>query len=183
MNDQLPDLQTPPRMEPSRRRLARSDYQPTGPPDQHRLQQQLGGRVEEPNFTMGLIAGMAAALLCAIVWGFISAITGFQLGIMAIGVGLVCGIAVRTFGKGSEISFQFVGALSALFGCLIGNVLCLAAWGAAELGIGTLDVLGGLGLSGAIALLGSGFGAMDLLFYGIALYCGYKYSDAGAVHD
>ena len=84
---------------------------------------------ESHSLPMALLAGGGAAAVGAALWALVSFATGMQIGWMAIGIGFLVGFAVRTFGKGSDPSFQVLGAVLSLFGCLAGNLLmvCLAA--------------------------------------------------------
>ncbi len=151
--------------------------------DPQKLQRQLGVRQDEANLLMGIAGGLVAALIGAIIWGFISSLTGFQIGWMAIGIGFLVGYAVKIFGKGSEISFGFAGAVLALLGCLAGNVFAMVAMVADHEGLAFFDLFSRLDLSSALALLSEGFGPLDLLFYGVALYFGYKHSFYGLLED
>ena len=83
------------------------------------------------NLPLGALAGLGAAIAGAAIWAAITAATEYQIGWMAIGVGFLVGFAVRVVGKGSEASFGVVGAVLALLGCLLGNLLTLA-WFAAQ---------------------------------------------------
>lgn len=151
--------------------------------DPQKLQRQLGVRQDDANLLMGIAAGLVAALIGAIIWGFVSSLTGFQVGWMAIGIGFLVGYAVKIFGKGSDTGFGFTGAVLALFGCMAGNVFAMVAMMADREGQAFFDLLSRLDLSTAAALLNEGFGPLDLLFYGVALYFGYKHSFYGLVED
>jgi len=130
----------------------------------------------EQSLPMGLMAGAGAALLGAIGWAVVTAITHFQIGFMAVGVGLLVGTAVRRFGKGFDSIFGVMGALLALAGCALGNLLAVCAMGAAANKISFFTVLGNLDPMLAGRLMAATFQPMDVLFYGIALYQGYKLS-------
>jgi hypothetical protein len=95
---------------------------------------------------------------------------------MAIGVGFLVAWAVRTFGKGRSQVFGVIGAVLALAGCVLGNLLSAAAFLAQAqsepLG-GTISrVLSDPQL--AVQLMQAQFQAMDVLFYAIAAYEGFK---------
>ena len=80
---------------------------------------------DNQNFVFGIAAGAGAALLGAVLWAVITAITNYQIGWMAVGVGALVGIAIRSAGKGVDNSFGFAGALIALLGCVVGNFLTI----------------------------------------------------------
>lgn len=132
----------------------------------------------EQNFPLGILAGSGAAVLGAGVWAVITFVSDYQIGWMAIGVGFLVGWAIRTFGKGVDKRFGFLGAGLALLGCLAGNLFTIAAVIAREETASLMDVLVFLMLNPALdlELLAQTFSPIDLLFYAIALYYGYRYS-------
>jgi hypothetical protein len=97
---------------------------------------------------------------------------------MAIGIGFLVGLAVRQFGQGVDRAFGIAGAILALLGCLAGNLLTIAIFASREEGVSMLLVLFGLILSPGLVMevMGATFSMIDLLFYGLAIYAGYKYS-------
>jgi hypothetical protein len=89
---------------------------PTAQPAIERLE-------DQPNLLMGLVGGTIAMLVGAIVWGVITYFTEYQIGWIAIGVGFLVGAAIRFFGKGKTMIFGISGAVLALIGCLLGNLM------------------------------------------------------------
>jgi hypothetical protein len=81
----------------------------------------------EQSLLAGLAAGAVAALVGAVLWAVITNATGYQIGFMAIGVGFIVGYAVRIVGKGMDQAFGIGGAVLALLGCVVGNVLAILA--------------------------------------------------------
>jgi hypothetical protein len=130
----------------------------------------------EQNLPMALAAGFAAALIGGILWAVITVVTNYQIGFMAVGVGLLVGYAVRYFGKGIDPIFGVAGAVLALLGCLLGNFFSMVGFGAAAENVGVFELLGMLDYSYVPEIMMEGFSPMDLLFYGIAVYEGYKFS-------
>ena len=130
----------------------------------------------DSNLVMGLVGGGIAMLVSAIIWGVITYITEYQIGYMAIGVGFLVGFAVRFFGKGHSIIFGISSAVLALLGCVLGNLLFFAGAIAREEGTAFLEVLFFLLLSPAavIELFALTFEIMDVLFYGLAAYVGFR---------
>lgn len=49
--------------------------------------------------------------------------TEYQIGYMAIAVGFLVGFVIRLTGKGIDKIFGISGAILAIFGCLLGNLL------------------------------------------------------------
>ena len=129
-----------------------------------------------PNIILGAVAGLLAALVGAGIWAAITALTAYQVGFMAVGVGFLVGFAVRFAGKGHEPMFGVVGAVLAVLGCVVGNLLMGAWFFAANTGASYSGILLNLDPSFAVEILRATFGVIDLLFYAIAAYCGYRYS-------
>jgi hypothetical protein len=136
---------------------------------------------EGHNLLAALLAGGAAAAVGAALWAVIAVVTGIKIGWVAVGIGLLVGYAVRIFGKGSEPMFQILGAVLSLLGCLAGNLLMVCIFVSRQEQIPLLTLLTHLNPSLIIGLLVDTFSAMDLLFYGIAIYEGYRFSRAPAV--
>ncbi len=130
----------------------------------------------EQNLLGGTLAGAGAALLGAAIWAAITATTHFQIGWMAVGVGFLVGFAVRSVGKGMSSSFGIVGAVMALAGCVLGNYLAVCVSIAQHFEISFLDVATGMSFSQIAEVVKETFHILDVLFYGIAVYEGYKLS-------
>lgn len=144
--------------------------------DEAQLQYALGQIRSEQNLTMGAVTGAAGALIGASLWALITVVTKFQIGWMAVGIGFLVGIAIRTFGRGIDKVFGYVGAVLALLGCGVGNLLAVSGTIAAEQNMGFFEVLSRLNLQIVQELMVATFSPMDVLFYGIAAYEGYKLS-------
>ena len=121
-----------------------------------------------------VLAGTGAALLGAVAWALITAATGYQIGFMAIGVGLLVGIAVRVMGHGRTATFGAVGATFALLGCASGNLLAGCILIAQEQGMTILAVLSRLDADLAGTIMAAMFSPIDLLFYALAIFQGFK---------
>lgn len=137
------------------------------------LRQQLEA---EQNLVLGALAGAFASVCCAVLWATVTHVTGYQIGFMAIGVGLGVGYCVRLGGKGIATPFGIVGAAFALLGCALGNLLAVTALVAQHEGIPLLTLLPQLDVEAVGRLLVAFFQPMDLLFYAIAVYEGYRFS-------
>ena len=132
----------------------------------------------QQNMPRAVIAGLLAAVVGAAIWAGVTYLTGYQIGWMAVGVGFLVGYGIRIMGKGVEQRFGYVGAAFALFGCLLGNLLTQAAFIADYQGVSMLDVLLALDAAFITEIFTVSFSPMDLLFYGIAIYEGFKFSFA-----
>lgn len=138
----------------------------------------------EQNLVGGVAAGAGAAALGAGLWAVLTVVTGYQIGFMAVGVGFLVGLAVRAAGKGLDPVFGVAGGALALLGCAAGNLLAVCGLIAQQEAIPILELLSRLDFTVARELMVASFTPMDLLFYGIAVYEGYRLSlrpvEAGA---
>jgi hypothetical protein len=131
------------------------------------------------NLPMGFMAGLVAAAFGAGLWALISIITGYQIGWMAIGVGFLVGWAVRVAGKGTHRAFGIIGALLALGACAVGNLLTIIVLASRHFELPVLAVFSRLTPDVVVQLMEATFSPIDLLFYGIAIYEGYRFSIVG----
>ena len=144
--------------------------------DQTKLKFLMQNIRDNQNFSMALITGFAAALLGAIIWASITYLTGFQIGWMAVGIGFMVGYTVRIFGRGIDLQFQIGGAVLSLFGCLLGNLLTVCIFVAESESISFFELLSLMDISLAFNFMTQSFQIIDLLFYGIAVYEGFRFS-------
>lgn len=147
-----------------------------GTVDQLRLQQLTQQLRDNQNLSFGIMAGLVAAMLGAGLWAAVTYLTGYQIGFMAVGIGFAVGYAIRQFGQGVDISFAISGAILSLLGCLIGNLLAVCLSIADYQGISLSEVLSSLDTDSIGTIMIESFHPMDLLFYGIAVYEGFKLS-------
>ena len=120
-----------------------------------------------PKVVAALLAGGAAAVLAGIAWGLVVKWTGYEAGILALGVGLLAAFAVYVAAgrrRGPEVQAVAVG--TALLGILIGKYLSFAFL--------AQDVFPGVGVFSGEMLrlfrdgLHDVFGLYDLLWIGLA---------------
>lgn len=161
--------------EPDGKHLPSPDSSPV---DTMAMEMYLQRLRENQDLSRGITGGLAAALGAAILWALITYLTHIQIGFMSIGVGFLVGYAVRTLGQGVDPVFGYSGAALSLFGCLLGNLLAVAVAIASQEDLPILEVLGYFlgNPSAALEAMKLTFHPMDILFYGIAVYWGYKYS-------
>ena len=132
------------------------------------------------NLAIAILAGLVASIVGGILWAVITVTTEFQIGYMAIGVGLLVGFAVR-LGNGIGPVFGGLGAILALLGCLLGNVLSIVGFFAKAQHIDVLSAFSQIDMSRIPTIMSAAFNPMDLLFYGIAVYEGYRFSQRRSV--
>ena len=130
----------------------------------------------EQRLIPGLISGLIVGILGAILWGVITVATGFQIGYMAIAIGAGVGLTIRKFGNGIDSIFGFWGAGISLFSVLLGNFLSIIGFIANAEGLGYMETLFRFDYSYLPAVMGETFSIIDLVFYGIAVFEGYKFS-------
>jgi hypothetical protein len=136
----------------------------------------LEPRARPANFALAAVAGIGAAVVGAILWAVFTYATNYELGLIAVAIGALVGIAVRKAGNGDTANFAILGALCAALGCALGIVLCDIAVYASVTGGSFLDAFSTLGIGGSLSLAGEAADPMDLLFVAIAIYEGFKFS-------
>jgi len=138
----------------------------------------LANLKSQQNIFAAVGGGLISAIVGAVIWAAVTVVTKYQIGWMAMGLGVIVGLAVRKYGKGISRSYGFIGAALSLVGCLLGNLLSYGGFVAQQQGIPLIQTELML-LSNplaAVELLKATFEPMDVLFYGIAVYEGYRFS-------
>jgi hypothetical protein len=138
----------------------------------------LSEQYARPSFSLAFLGGLIAAAVGAMAWTLITAATNYQIGWMAVAMGFLVGGTVRMLGRGADPSFGYLGATLAVFGCLVGNLLSACTLIAGQQSLSTSAVLAHVCRNPALipAAMIATFRSLDLLFYGIALYEGYRFS-------
>lgn len=114
----------------------------------------------------GAVAGLVASGISAAVWAGITIATNYQIGWIAIGIGFLCGVAVRAVGKGRTVPFRVLGAACALLAIVAGNAYTIVHDAAKE----GLE----LGLLEAIPSVFHDANPISWLFYAIGIWQGWK---------
>lgn len=126
----------------------------------------LGEGMASGSMPKAVIAGSVAAAIGALVWGGIAKATDTEIGWIAIGIGFLCGIAVRAFGKGTSSPFRVVAAATSVGGIALGKVLAIF-W-----------ILQGehpeITVAQAAQILPQTLGPIDALFVAIAVWQAWK---------
>lgn len=144
--------------------------------DKFALQAKLEAIKQEQDLALGILGGLIGGGIGAILWSVITYATEYQIGWMAVGVGFLVGFGIKLLGKGIDKIFGIVGGVISLFSVLFGNFLVSLGFLAKALEIGYIDVIFGFNYSMAIELMVATFSPIDVLFYAIAVYEGYRFS-------
>jgi hypothetical protein len=128
------------------------------------------------NFPLAVAAGLAAAIGGALIWAAVTVATQTEIGIIAVAIGYLVGMAVKAVGHGRSQKFGILGAACGLFGCVLGSLFSDVAFYADQMHIPYAEVPGVLNMSLVGRLMSVFFSPMDLLFYAIAVYEGYRFS-------
>ncbi len=144
--------------------------------DQAMIQIAVENMKSEQNLLGGAIAGLVAAVAGAMIWAGVTVLTGYQIGWMAVGVGFIVGLANQKVGRGIDPIFGYIGAIIAFLGCILGNLLTIVHFLSIEVELGYFEVLSRLTPDIIIEVMTATFSPMDILFYGLAIYEGYKLS-------
>ncbi|GMQ33424.1 hypothetical protein Ataiwa_16960 [Algoriphagus taiwanensis] len=132
--------------------------------------------LQEQNLSLAITGGILVGLVGAVLWAAITVATGWQIGYMALAIGAGVGFSMRYLGKGIEQVFGISGAAIAVFSCVIGNFLSVLAFIANAEGLTYMDTLLYFDYSYTLDLLAETAQFMDLVFYAIAGYEGYKFA-------
>ena len=135
----------------------------------------VGGDAARENVALVVAVGFAAMLAGAIAWALVTVITKMELGLMAIVVGFIVGLGIQKVRRRPNKNFGILGAVLALIGCLLGNAFSFIAFAAQQSGAPFAEVLMTVNPAGLLSVMARNFEAMDLLFYGIAIYEGFKF--------
>jgi hypothetical protein len=127
-------------------------------------------------FGLAVPAGLAAALIGAILWAVFVYVTEYQLGLVVVLIGALIGYVIRIVGRGTRPAFGILGAICAAFAWALGTVLTDVAFLAQGAGRPFLEVLNLLGAEETMSLAFQSADVMDIVFLGIAVWEGYKFS-------
>ncbi len=130
-------------------------------------------KTEESGSTgLALVAGLVAAIAGGVAWGLISKYTDYEVGVVAWGIGFLCGFAVeRAAGGRRSADLQAIAIVTALLGVLLGKYLGFAfAVQEAEQGLpNQTGILSGEMFTLFRENLSEVFGLFDLLWTGLAV--------------
>jgi hypothetical protein len=135
----------------------------------------VGGDMARENVPLIVVVGLVAMLAGAALWALVTVLTQMELGLMAVVIGFMVGLGIQKVRKRPNKNFGILGAVLALVGCLLGNALSFVAFAAQQSGGSFTAVLMTVSPASLLSAMAQNFAAMDLLFYGIAIYEGFKF--------
>lgn len=144
--------------------------------DPEKLERVLDDMRAEQNILGGAFAGLSAAAIGGALWAAIQILTGYEVGFVAIAVGLMAGFAVRIGGKGIDRSFGFLGAACGLLGCALGKILGVIGHLSRSSEATFMEILTQLDAEILRGILVDSADLFDVLFYGIAAYEGFRFA-------
>jgi hypothetical protein len=132
---------------------------------------------EEPRpLALALLAGLVAAIVGGVVWGYVVKLSDYEVGIVAWGIGLLVGVAVAIVSRARGPVLQAIAVVCALAGILLGKYLSYALIAQEELDAVGVDI--GLFSSDMWSFfrddLDFVFGWFDLLWIGLAVYTAWR---------
>lgn len=142
----------------------------------HLTDDQLEKLRMEQNLPMAIIGGSFVGIIGAILWGMITVATNYQIGYMALAIGAGVGFTMRFTGKGMDQVFGISGGIIAILSCVLGNFFSVIGYVANAEGLTLMQTLVMFDYSLTLDIMKETFSVMDILFYGIAGYEGYKFA-------
>jgi hypothetical protein len=123
-------------------------------------------------FGLGLVAAIVAAVIGAIIWAVITVTSDYRIGVVAVGIGVLVGLAIDRFGGGDR-RLPIAGAVIALLGDLFADAHVIAS-------IRHVSIFNELSRRHELwTLYTDRFKAFDAVFYAIAAYEGYQFARRG----
>ncbi len=104
-----------------------------------------------------------------------------EIGFMPIAIGFMVGFAMQQ-GKGIRPIFGIIGAALSLVSCILGDFLSIIGYISQDYEMGYFQVLAGVDYGEIFSILLKNVMSMTALFYGFALYEGYKFSFRAQKH-
>lgn len=146
---------------------------------------EITGKISEPtlnklkseqNLSAAIFAGIFIGILTAIGWAAITVTTNLKIGLVAIAIGAAVGFGMQFFGKGIDQVFGISGGIIALASCILGNLFTVIGFVAIQEGYGILETFLNFDYSYSFEVIIETASPMDLFFYAIAAFEGYKFS-------
>ena len=122
-----------------------------------------------------VVGGLAGAIVGGVIWGLIVGATGTELGIVAIGVGVLAGFGVVLMSRSKRgAPLQVIAAVCAVAGILFGKYFAFVQIVNDELGAGTASLFSGRTFSAFTDVFGELVGGFDILWIVFAVYTAWR---------
>jgi hypothetical protein len=125
---------------------------------------------------LAIAAGLGAAVAGAALWAVVTVLSNYEIGLMAVAIGFMVGRTIIAIAKHGNPTLGAISAVLSLLGCLLGNLLSAVGFAAQAWHADYFAVLTRLTPDLAVRLFTVSFGYMDLLFYAIGIYEGYRFA-------
>lgn len=122
-----------------------------------------------------MLYAVIACIVGAAAWGLISVSTGYPDRIYGYRYRFSGGFR-HAAGKGIRPVFGIIGATLALLSCVLGDFFSIIGYIAKDYDMSYTDVLFGADYAEIFSLMTENLASMTILFYGFAVYEGYKFS-------
>lgn len=127
------------------------------------------------NLILSILLGVLAAFVGGLIWAETAVIIDdHRYAYMAIPVGIVVGLTVRFVGKGADYRFGLNAAILVILGCIFGNLFSVVVWIVEHFNIGYIETIAAFDPDFLIGLLKDRFEYVDIAFYLVAVFIGYK---------
>jgi hypothetical protein len=127
------------------------------------------------DLAMAAIGGLVGAIVGGLIWGLLVGATGTELGIVAIGIGVLAGFGVVLAARGKHgMPLQVIAGLAAVVGILFGKYFAFVQVVNKELGSGVASVFDGRTFSAFTEIIGELFSGFDVLWVVFAVYTAWR---------
>ena len=127
------------------------------------------------DMVVAAIGGLVGAAVGGLIWGLLVAVIDTELGIVAIGVGVLAGFGVVLAARGRHgVPLQLIAAVCAAVGIVFGKYFAFVQVVNDRFGPGTASVFDGRTFSAFMDVLGDLFGGFDVLWIVFAVYTAWR---------
>ncbi len=142
------------------------------------VEQALEAETKNPNLPPAILLGIVAAVAGGLIWYAIVALTNYQLGIVAVGIGYLVGLAVmHGAGRKRGPALQAIAVVITLIAMVVGEYFVVrhfAVKALAEEGVTGIPILLPAKAMFELVFLGVKEDLLTLLFWAIALWAAFS---------
>ena len=127
------------------------------------------------DLALAAVGGVLGAIVGGLIWGFLVAATDTELGIVAIGIGVLAGFGVVLGARRKHgVPLQVIAGVAALVGILFGKYFAFVQIVNEEFGSGVASVFDGRTFSAFTDIIGDVFNGFDVLWVVFAVYTAWR---------